>query len=188
MLRLFRFIKNGIISFSNRVKTQGLDSAVIWLFGHGIPKFTGIPFEKYSQITPQIYVGSQIRKFGKQKLELWGINSSVNMRIEFDDVAHNVALVNHCHLPTDDGYAPTLAQMQTGVNFIHQKVTAGSKVYIHCRSGIGRAPTMAIAYFVSQGYTLSDAVKLIEKSRPFIQVTQHQIEQLMLFEEKQKTA
>ncbi len=188
MLRLFRFLKNGIIGFSNRLKTQGLYGAFTWLFGHGIPKFTGIPFEKYSQITPQIYVGPQIHNFGKQKLESWGINSSVNMRIEFDDVAHNVALVHHCYLPTDDGYAPTLAQMQTGANFIHQRVTAGEKVYIHCRSGIGRAPTMAIAYFVTQGYTLSEAIKLIEKSRPFIQVTQYQIEQLKLFEEKQNTA
>jgi protein-tyrosine phosphatase len=188
MLRLFWFIKNGIISFSNRVKTQGVYPAIIWLFGHGIPKLTGIPFEKYSQITPQIYVGPQIRKFGKQKLELWGINSSVNMRIEFDDVAHNVALAHHCHLPTDDDCAPTLAQMQTGASFIHQKVTAGNKVYIHCRSGIGRAPTMAIAYFISRGYTLPEAIQLIKRSRPFIQLTQHQIEQLKLFEEKQKTA
>jgi len=187
MLRPFRVIKNGIIGFSNRVKTQGLSAAAIWLFGHGIPKFTGVPFGKYSQITPQIYVGPQIRKLGKQKLESWGINSSVNMRIEFDDVAHDVALVHHCHLPTDDGYAPSLSQMQTGATFIHQRITAGNKVYIHCRSGIGRAPTMAIAYFVSQGYTLLDAINLIEKSRPFIQVTQHQIEQLKLFEEKQKT-
>lgn len=125
---LFRFVKNGVIGFSNHVKTQGWNYAAIWLFGHGIPKFTGIPFKKYSQITSQIYVGPQIRKLGKQKLELWGINSSVNMRIEYDDVAHKVALVHHCHLPTDDGYAPTLTQIQTGVDFIHQRVTAGNKV------------------------------------------------------------
>lgn len=187
MSQLFRFVKNGIIGFINRVKTQGWFSAVVWLFGHGVPKFTGIPLAKYSQITPQIYVGPQIRKIGKQKLELWGINSSVNMRIEYDDVAHNVALAHHCHLPTDDGCAPTLTQIQTGVDFIRQRVAAGNKVYIHCRSGIGRAPTMAIAYSISQGYSLSEAMKLIEKTRPFIQITPQQMEQLKLFEENQKT-
>ena len=187
MLRLFRFVRNSIIGFCNRVKTQGFYTAVIWLFGHGIPKLTGIPFEKYSQITPEVYVGPQIHKIGKQKLESWGVNSSVNMRIEYDDVVHKVALTHHCHLPTDDGYAPTLGQLQMGVDFIYQRITAGNKVYIHCRSGIGRAPTMAIAYFVSQGYTLSEAVKMVEKSRPFIQITQPQIKQLKLFEENQKT-
>lgn len=187
MLSLFSFVKNGIIGFSNRVKTQGWLSALSWLFGHGVPKFTGIPLTRYSEITSQIYVGSQIRKFGKRKLELWGINSSVNMRIEYDDVAHNVALTHHCHLPTDDGDAPTLTQLQTGVDFIRQRVVAGDKVYIHCRSGVGRAPTMAIAYFVSQGDPLSEAVKLIIKTRPFIEITPRQIEQLKLFEENKNT-
>src|SRR5690242_8942351 len=112
MLRLFRFVKNSIIGFRNHVKAQGWLPALRWLFGHGVPKFTGVPLAKYSKITPQIYVGSQIRKIGKQKLELLGIHSSVNMRIEYDDVAHNVALAHHCYLPTDDGYPPTLTQMQ----------------------------------------------------------------------------
>ena len=188
MSRLFQFLKNGSISFINRVKTQGWFSAGVWLFGHGVPKYTGIPLAKYSRITPQIYVGAQIRKIGKQKLELLGIDSSVNMRIEYDDVAHGLALTHHCHLPTDDGLAPTLLQLKTGATFIHQMVTAGNKVYIHCRSGIGRAPTIAAAYFISQGYTLLEALKLIEKTRPFIQITSQQIEQLKLFAENQKTA
>jgi protein-tyrosine phosphatase len=188
MLRILHFVKNGILGFGTRVKTQGWSTALIWLFGHGIPKFTGIPIKKYSQITSQIYVGAQIRKDGKQKLELWGINSSVNMRIEYDDIAHGLSLAHHCYLPTDDGYSPTLTQLQTGIDFIHQRVAAGSKVYIHCRSGVGRAPTMAVAYFVSQGYSLSEAVKLIEKKRPFIRITSRQFEQLEQFAENQKIA
>jgi protein-tyrosine phosphatase len=188
MLNALRFLKNGVLRFRSRVKTQGWRIAWIWLFGHGIPKLTGIPFVKYSQITPQIYVGAQIRKAGKQKLEVWGIHSSVNMRIEYDDVAYDVALAQHCHLPTEDGHAPTLTQLQTGINFIHEMVTAGGKVYIHCRSGLGRAPTMAVAYFVSQGYSLSEAVKLVERKRPFIQLTSWQIELLQHFVENLNTA
>src|SRR5687768_6146172 len=161
MLRLLRFVKNVVLGFRTRVKIQGWRTALIWIFGHGIPKYTGIPFARYSQITHQIYVGAQVRKAGKQRLELWGINSSINMRIEYDDAAHDLAFAHHCHLPTDDGHAPTLTQIQIGIDFIHQIVTAGGKVYIHCRSGLGRAPTMATAYFVSQGYSFSEAVKLI---------------------------
>jgi dual specificity protein phosphatase-like protein len=188
MLHVFRFAKNGILGFRSRLKTQGWRSALIWLFGHGIPKLTGVPVAKYSQITPQIYVGAQVNKLGKQKLAFWGINGSVNMRIEYDDAAHDVAFTHHCYLPTDDGHAPTLTQLQTGIAFIRQRVTAGNKVYIHCRSGIGRAPTMAAAYFMSQGYTLSEAVNLIEKARPFIRLTSRQIDQLHQFAAGQKTA
>jgi protein-tyrosine phosphatase len=188
MLRILRFVKNGVLGFRTRVKNQGWRTALIWLLGHGLPKYTGIPLSKYSQITPQIYVGAQVRKFGKLKLESWGINGSVNMRIEYDDVANEVALVHHCYLPTDDGHAPTLIQIQTGIDFIHQIVTAGGKIYIHCRSGVGRAPTMAAAYFVSQGYSLAEAVQLIEKKRPFIRLTPPQIELLKQFAEGQRIA
>lgn len=132
--------------------------------------------------------GAQVNKIGKQTLELWGINGSVNMRIEYDDVAHDVALTHHCYLPTDHDHAPTSTQIQTGLAFIRQMVTTGNKVYIHCRSGTGRAPTMAAAYFVSQGYTLSKAMNLIQESRPFIQLSSRQMDQLKQFAEGQKKA
>ena len=41
---------------------------------------------------------------------------------------------------------------------------------------------MAAAYFMSQGYTLEDALGLIRKARPFINPMPSQFEQLKLFE------
>ncbi|MBA3551153.1 dual specificity protein phosphatase family protein, partial [Patescibacteria group bacterium] len=58
----------------------------------------------------------------------------------------------------------------------------GGKVYIHCRFGEGRGPTMAIAYLISTGLTLEHAIELVKKVRIFIRPTVVQIEQLKKFE------
>jgi len=137
---------------------------------------------KYSRITPEIYVGPQYRRAGKRRLLRMGINGSVNMRIEFDDAAHGLALEHYCHLPTVDDHAPTLDDLHQGVAFIHKVTAGGGKVYIHCGGGIGRAPTMAAAYFISQGLTSDEAISLIKKSRPFIRMMPAQTEQLERFE------
>lgn len=182
MFELMRFIKNGVFSFAYRFKTQGWQPAWDWLYGHGLSKLSGIPVLQYCQITPQIYVGPQFRQWGKQRLAAQGIQSSVNLRSEFDDAAHHLAFQNYCYLPTEDGQAPTLAQLEQGIAFISRVAQAGGKIYIHCRSGLGRAPTMATAYFLSQGYTLNEALALIQAKRPFIQITFDQLSLLKQLE------
>jgi protein-tyrosine phosphatase len=106
------------------------------------------------------------------------------MRIEFDDDAHNLALQHYCHLPTIDDDAPSIEQLKQGVIFIEQLVANGEKVYIHCAGGIGRAPTLAAAYFISQGMSLQEAIALIKKTRPFINIMPPQMEQLVNYERR----
>ena len=163
---------------ARRLRTQGVRTTLIWMYGRGLPKLSGVPLMQYSQITPQVYVGPQYGPAGKRKLEELGITGDVNLRIEFDDAAHNLALQHYCHLPTVDDAAPSIEHLQQGVKFIEQLLNNGEKVYIHCAGGIGRAPTMAAAYFISQGMSLPEAIALIKKTRPFINIMPPQMERL----------
>lgn len=176
----------GIIA--RRFRQQGVKTTLVWFYARGLPFMTGVPLERYSRITPEVYIGPQYRRAGKRRLEKLGITGGVNMRIEFDDAARNLALPNYCHLPTIDDDAPTLAHLQEGVAFIQRVISDGGKVYIHCAGGIGRAPTMAAAYFISQGHTLDEAIALIKKARPFISITPIQLEQLKKFERANRNA
>jgi protein-tyrosine phosphatase len=182
MRRGVSVLKNGASNFIERLQTQGFRITLIWLYARGLPLISGIPIMKYSRITPEIYVGPQFRELGKRRLESLGINGCVNMREEFDDRTHGLALANYCYLPTPDDHAPTLAQLEQGITFIRQIVREGGRVYIHCHGGIGRAPTLAAAYFVGQGLTLDEAILLIRRSRPFIKIMPAQMEQLRQFE------
>ncbi len=186
-MRLLRFLKKGFGLFLYRLRTQGLRLALIWLYGRGTPIITGIPIMKYSQITPEIYVGPQYREAGKRRLEQLGITGSVNLRIEFDDRVHGLSLREYCYIPIINDHAPTLAQLSQGVAFVRWIVAEKGKVYIHCQGGLGRAPTMAAAYFISQGFTLNEAVRLIKQVRPFIEIKPSQMEQLERFEAMQRS-
>jgi protein-tyrosine phosphatase len=181
-------LQKGFNIVSRRIKMQGLRTTLIWAYGRGLPKLTGIPMAKYSRITRQIYVGPQYRQRGKRHLARLGITGVVNMRVEYDDAAHNLLVGQYCHLPTIDDDAPTVEYLNAGIAFIEQVIAAGGKVYIHCAGGIGRAPTMAVAYFVRHGLSVDDAINLIKQTRPFINITPVQMEHLRRFERAQLEA
>ena len=174
-MRPWAFLKKGWNILGNRLREQGLWVTLQWAWGRGIPKITGVPIMRYSRVTPQIYVGPQFNKLGKRALERAGISAVVNLRVEFDDAAHGLALGQYCHLPTVDDDAPAVAHLEEGVDFIAGVVQGGGRVYIHCKAGVGRAPTMAAAYFLSQGMTLDEAIALIKQARPFITITPPQM-------------
>ena len=165
-----------------RLRTQGPRTTAIWLYARGVPYLTGKPFLSYSRITSEIYVGPQYRLGGKQLLEREGIRYSVNMRVEFDDAEHGLALDHYCHLPTVDDTPPSIEDLRKGIAFISDAVSEGGKVYIHCSAGVGRAPTMAAAYFLSQGHDLNEAIGMIKQVRPFINIMDPQLEMLRQFE------
>lgn len=182
MPNVFALLKKGWDVLVRRIRTQGLKTTLIWLYGRGLPALTGAPLLQYSEVTPQLFVGPQFREPGKRLLEAQGINACVNMRIEYDDARLGLALERYLHLPTIDDDAPSLEHLEQGVAFIRDVIASGGKVYIHCGAGVGRAPSMAAAYLMSEGYSLDEAVAMIRKPRPFIAITPPQWKQLRALE------
>jgi predicted protein tyrosine phosphatase len=178
MRQALRFLLDGTRSFLRRLRTQGPRLTLVWLHGRGLPLLTGVPLLRYGQVTPGLFIGSQHGRLGKRKLQRLGIHASVNLRSEFDDAAHGLALRRACHLPTPDGSAPSLEQLREGIAFIRQVLDKGGRVYVHCQSGVGRAPTLAAAYLISEGMPVEEAVAAVRRARPFIDLTPPQIEQL----------
>ena len=145
-------------------------------------KFGGTPTQRLSRITPQLYVGGQHGKRGWTRMQDMGITAVVNMREEqYDDSASGIAPERYLHLPTIDHTAPSMEHLREGIEFIRAEIANGGSVYIHCASGIGRAPTMAIAYLVSTGLSLNEALATVKKVRPFIRPREPQKQQLELF-------
>ncbi len=178
MRKLINGLRKGTTIVRRRLQTQGVRTTLLWFLVRGTTFLTGIPTIRYTRITPQIFVGPQYRARGKAKLVRNGIRAGLNLRVEFDDAAYNLAMPHYCHLPTVDDTPPSLEHLQQGIEFIDQAVKSGEKVYIHCAGGIGRAPTMAAAYFISQGDDLAGALSHIRAVRPFIRIMPSQMKQL----------
>lgn len=177
-MKILQSIAKGWQIITRRLREQGPWVTLQWAFGRGVPKVTGVPMAYNSQVTPQIWVGPQFSRRGKEYLEARGVNGSVNLRVEYDDAANGLALENYCYLPTVDDDCPSPEHFQKGVDFIREVVKGGGQVYIHCKAGVGRAPTMAAAYFIAEGMTVEEAIALIKRTRPFITITPPQMEAL----------
>ena len=164
-----------------RLTRQGIRVTVLWIADHAVRMITGAPIRRVSQVTPQLHVGGQYRWRGWPILASRGITAVVNMRFEFDDAGRGIAPPHYLHLPTIDDEAPTLEQLGAGVAFITAEVMRGGSIYVHCKSGVGRAATMAAAYLISTGLTPDQAWARIRKVRPFIRPTAIQIAQIECF-------
>lgn len=180
-MRLIRLAGKGLGILVRRLRRHGLGVTFTWAWTRLYLWTVGRPVLRYCPVTPQLYVGGQVNARGWRWLAAQGLTADVNMRSEFDDAAHGIAPDAYLWLPTHDDHAPTLDQLRTGVAFIRQAIEQGGKVYVHCASGVGRAPTIAAAYLVSAGLSVDQAWGLIRQTRPFINPTPPQLAVLERF-------
>lgn len=140
---------------------------------------SGHPRYSYSQLSPKIYLGGQYKPRAYKSFKQWGVTGIVNMRSTAP--AQPPKGFEILHLATKDWRAPNLELLTKGVHFIDKKIADGGGVYIHCRQGEGRGPTMAAAYLISQGLTVDQAIDHIRKMRPVAHPNKSQVKQLRLW-------
>jgi len=138
----------------------------------------GMPTLKRCQITADLFLGSQYNLVGLRKMKSLGITAIINMREHSVYSEAQYEGFSYLHLPTVDNTPPDLALLIKGADFADREIKKGGKVYIHCRQGLGRGPTMTIAYLLSTGLTYDDAFMLIKKVRTFINPRPSQIKRL----------
>ena len=159
-----------------RLIEQGVGPMRLWLRDKIARWMTGFSPREISEVEPGLYVGGQHTRGGLARMLAEGIGAVVNMREESDDAEREAAPEHYLWLPTTDDHAPTPKDLARGVGFITEHVAAKRGVYIHCASGVGRAPTMAAAYLVSTGMAPEAAWAAIRARRPFIRPTPPQVE------------
>ena len=97
-----------------------------------------------------------------------GITHIIDMQIEFDDTPlaepHGIDV---CWNPVDDDFEPKPPEVfERGVAFALAALEKnGTKLFIHCAAGVHRAPMMALALLGVLGWTVEDAMDLIETKR-----------------------
>ncbi|MBI3036628.1 dual specificity protein phosphatase family protein [Candidatus Woesearchaeota archaeon] len=144
---------------------------------HGTPRF------EYSRITPQIFLGTDMccqPHFRKELLDR-GVTADISLRGKHIDTPFGVKLF--LWLPTKDKYAPSQLQLLFGAKTIDTLVKEKTKVYVHCKAGHGRSPTLVAAYFILKGSSAKEAVAAVRKKRPGIHPTAAQLKALKKFEE-----
>ncbi len=114
-------------------------------------------------ITPSLAIGSDVRDIGYLKAH--NINAVVGLQAEHNDDEKKLKDLglNYLYIPIKDGHPPEQAQIRKMVDWVNGQVAGGHRIYMHCAAGVGRAPTMAMAYLVSIGFTSEEAYTQIKR-------------------------
>lgn len=137
---------------------------------------------RYSRITPYIYIGTNMFEYRHfEQLKRLGISVDIDLESERLEKIPMKGLETFLWLPTKDGHAPSHNQLASGVAFLEQMIKHKKKVYVHCKNGHGRAPTLAAAYLITQGMPSEKAIAFVKKRRPVVHLNQEQINALKRF-------
>ncbi len=154
------------------------------------PKGRGDEHEfDYSEITGELFIGSDFCKAGvcllhTEEFKALGVSVELNLSNEENELPPK-DVETYLWLPVVDGYAPTPSQLDIGTSAIDGAISNGKKVYVHCKNGHGRSPSMVAAYLVRfKDYTVEAAIKLIKQKRPETHIENRQKEALAAYEKK----
>lgn len=139
---------------------------------------------EYSRITPRIYIGTNFcctQHFNKELLKM-GITADISLEEIRIDTPFGVK--SYVWLPVKDHHPPTQYQFDIGVSAIGNAVRDKKKVYVHCKNGHGRAPTLVAAYLISRGMEVREAVKHVKSKRGGVHLTETQIKSLATFRKR----
>jgi len=141
---------------------------------------------EYSRINQYIYIGTNFccqTHFDKILL-----NKGVATDISLEETRVDTPFGVKCYLwlPVKDRHAPTMYQFSMGVACINRVVKNKEKVYVHCKNGHGRAPTLVAAYLITQGMSVEKAVEFLKSKRPGVDIRPAQRNALIRFRKLRK--
>lgn len=144
-------------------------------------------------VTDRIAVGGGIwNDQNMEELATMGVTHIIDMQIEFDDrpIAEPYG-VKVLFNPTDDDFQSKPPELfHPGVTFALEALEEPhSKLYIHCAAGVHRAPMMTLAVLRALGWTLEDAMNLIQRRRYVVDFADVYVESvenfIMVYEREQ---
>lgn len=139
---------------------------------------------EFSQITKNIFLGTNLCCLDKthiQALTDLGVSAEIDLEKEKQNPTPEIPI--YLWLPTIDKIAPSVEQIISGISLINEMVKLNKKIYVHCKYGHGRSPTLVAAYLISKGSSVSEAIETIKKARPEIHLNEIQLKALESFSE-----
>ena len=143
----------------------------------------------YSKITDTIYIGSDLCKghvcpIHSEQFKTLGVTAEINLTAEHKEIPPDHKDI-YAWIPVEDQKAPSLDQLELSTSIIDQMVSKGKTIYIHCKEGYGRSPTMVAAYFIRfKGMAVEAAISTIKQKRPGIHPEDVQLKALEQFHQK----
>ncbi len=145
-----------------------------------------IPILEYNYITDGIYIGTNqcCETHFDENLKKDGVSADISLEEDRLDAPFGVEF--YVWIPVKNHVAPTKDQLDFGVSVLEKIIAMRKKVYVHCKNGHGRAPTLVAALLIKQGKTTDEAIEFIKSRRSTIHLDDTQKDSLEAWEHNLK--
>ncbi|MEO3683669.1 diacylglycerol kinase family protein [Shewanella vesiculosa] len=131
------------------------------------------------KIDKQLYLACRLFSGDIDRLKHEKIDAILDVTAEFDAlewtlVDENIAYLN---IPVLDHSVPSVAQLNQAINWLHNQVSNGKNVVVHCALGRGRSVLVLAAYLVcrEQNRNVNDVLKSISSIRQTARLNKWQL-------------
>jgi atypical dual specificity phosphatase len=125
----------------------------------------------WDPINDQILLGAMPLARDVPKLASLGVRAVVNACEEYEGPVQQYQAygIEQLRTPTVDFTPPAFQDVTAAVDFIDRQITAGNKVYVHCKAGRARSATIVLCWLIkNQGITADQAQSLLREKRPHV--------------------
>lgn len=118
--------------------------------------FYSLPAQHFNEVFPRIYIGNAFVAQNVMRLQKLGVTHILNTA-EGNSFMHvntnaefyaGTGITYHGINANDTEQFDLSAFFEEGAEFIDKALTGKGKVYVHCREGYSRSPTIVIAYLM----------------------------------------
>ncbi len=136
----------------------------------------------YNQIDKHIYIGTNMCCTIALDPELVKKGITADISLEEKKVDAPLGVDYYVWLPTRDHFAPQLKKLLFGVQCIDYFVKNNIKIFVHCKNGHTRAPTLVVAYYIYKGMKINEAITFVKAKRTQMHLSASQKRSLLAFQ------
>jgi protein-tyrosine phosphatase len=129
------------------------------------------------EVIPGLRMGAAPSRRAARRLARAGVTHAVDLRGHETAMAVTVwpeDVFTHSY-PLTEYEAPDVAELRQVSIDVAGLIAQGEVVYVHCRAGIQRAPTVACAVLVQMGWSLADAYRVVSSRRTVAAMSEQQL-------------
>lgn len=99
-------------------------------------------------------------------LEEWDIQTVISLEDRVDPNAFEFSSITHYIFSVPDFHPPSQKTIKSCVKIMHESISNGKPVMVHCLAGYGRSGTILAAFLVSCGFSAQEAITHVRRARP----------------------
>jgi predicted ATP-grasp superfamily ATP-dependent carboligase len=140
----------------------------------------GLPFRRNCEIDEFLWIGAKPGRIGARFLRAKGFTVRISL-LEEEEKTKGPKGLQYFWRPLRE-YRAIPSQALWGLTSeILDLQGQGSRVFIHCREGVGRAPAVGVALLIRKGHSLESAIDQINSGRTVSSLNSEQIQSLREF-------